>query len=92
MRPNKMIWIVGPTYDLAEKEFRVIWNDLIVNQKLGKDKRVKRAYSKRAGDMFIQFPWGTRVECRSAEHPEYLVGEALDHVIMSEAAKHKRET
>jgi len=92
MRPNKMIWIVGPTYDLAEKEFRVIWNDLIVNQGLGKDKRVRRAYSKRAGDMFIQFPWGTRVECRSAEHPEYLVGEALDHVIMSEAAKHKRET
>lgn len=92
MRPNQMIWIVGPTYDLAEKEFRVIWNDMIVNQGLGKDKRIRRAYSKRSGDMFIQFPWGTRVECRSAEHPEYLVGEALDHVIMSEAAKHKRET
>src|ERR1700744_4831535 len=92
LKPNKMVWIVGPTYDLAEKEFRVVWNDLIVGQGLGKDKRVKRAYSKRAGDMFIQFPWNTRVECRSAEHPEYLVGEALDHVIMSEAAKHKKET
>lgn len=92
LKPNKMVWIVGPTYDLAEKEFRVIWNDLIVGQQLGKDKRVKKAYSKRSGDMFIQFPWGTRVECRSAEHPEYLVGEALDHVIMSEAAKHKKET
>jgi hypothetical protein len=92
LRANQMVWIVGPTYDLAEKEFRVIWNDLIVKEKLGRDKRVKRAYSKRSGDMFIQFPWGTRVECRSAEHPEYLVGEALDHVIMSEAAKHKRET
>jgi hypothetical protein len=92
LKPHKMVWIVGPTYDLAEKEFRVIWNDLIVNQGLGKDKRVKRSYSKRAGDMFIQFPWDTRVECRSAEHPEYLVGEALDHVIMSEAAKHKKET
>jgi hypothetical protein len=92
LQPNKMVWIVGPTYDLAEKEFRVIWNDLIVTKQLGKDKRVRKAYAKRAGDMFIQFPWGTRVECRSAEHPEYLVGEALDHVIMSEAAKHKRET
>lgn len=92
LKPNKMVWIVGPTYDLAEKEFRVIWNDMIVNQKLGRDKRVKKAYAKRSGDMFIQFPWGTRVECRSAEHPEYLVGEALDHVIMSEAAKHKKET
>jgi hypothetical protein len=92
LKPNQMVWIVGPTYDLAEKEFRVIWNDLIVGQKLGRDKRVKRAYNKRSGDMYIQFPWGTRVECRSAEHPEYLVGEALDHVIMSEAAKHKKET
>jgi len=92
MRPNQMIWIVGPTYDLAEKEFRVIWNDLIVGQRLGRDKRVKKSYAKRSGDMYIQLPWGTRVECRSAEHPEYLVGEALDHVIMSEAAKHKRET
>jgi hypothetical protein len=92
MRPNQMVWIVGPTYDLAEKEFRIIWNDMIVGQRLGRDKRVRKAYAKRSGDMFIQFPWGTRVECRSAEHPEYLVGEALDHVIMSEAAKHKRET
>jgi len=92
LKPNKMVWIVGPTYDLAEKEFRVVWNALIVQQGLGRDKRVKKAYSKRAGDMFIQLPWGTRVECRSAEHPEYLVGEALDHVIMSEAAKHKKET
>ncbi len=92
LKANQMVWIVGPTYDLAEKEFRVIWNDLIVNQKFGRDKRVRKAYSKRSGDMFIQFPWGTRVECRSAEHPEYLVGEALDHVIMSEAAKHKKET
>jgi hypothetical protein len=92
LRPNKMVWIVGPTYDLAEKEFRIVWNDLIVKEGLGRDKRVRKAYSKRAGDMFIQFPWGTRVECRSAEHPEYLVGEALDHVIMSEAAKHKLPT
>jgi hypothetical protein len=92
LRPHKMVWIVGPTYDLAEKEFRIIWNDLIVQKGLGKDKRVRKAYSKRSGDMFIQFPWDTRVECRSAEHPEYLVGEALDHVIMSEAAKHKKET
>jgi hypothetical protein len=32
---NRRYWIVGPTYDLGEKEFRVIWTDLIVNQKLG---------------------------------------------------------
>jgi hypothetical protein len=90
--PNRRFWIVGPTYDLGEKEFRVIWNDLIIQQKLGLDKRVKKAYNKKQGEMYIEFPWQTRIEVRSAEHPAGLVGEALDGVIMSEAAKHGRET
>jgi hypothetical protein len=90
--PGQLTWCVGPTYDLAEKEFRVIWNDLIIKKKFGKDKRVKKAYNKKQGDMRIELPWGSKVECRSAEHPDLLVGEALDHVIMSEAAKHKKET
>jgi terminase large subunit-like protein len=90
--PKRRYWIVGPTYDLAEKEFRVIWDDLIVGQKLGRDKRVKRAYSRRSGEMWIEFPWQTRVECRSADHPENLVGEKLHGAIMSEAAKHRKDT
>lgn len=90
--PNKNFWIVGPTYDLGEKEFRVIWQDMIVGQKLGQDKTIQRAYNKRSGNMFIKFPWNTLLEVRSADKPENLVGEALDGVIMSEAAKHKKET
>jgi hypothetical protein len=90
--PKKMFWIVGPTYDLGEKEFRVIWDDLIVKMALGKDKRVKKSYNKKQGSMYIEFPWQTRLEVRSADHPENLVGEALDHVIMSEAAKQKEDT
>jgi hypothetical protein len=89
---DRIFWIVGPTYDLGEKEFRVIWDDLIVKQKLGKSKRVKKAYNKKQGSMWIEFPWKTRLEVRSADHPENLVGEALDHVIMSEAAKHREDT
>jgi hypothetical protein len=90
--PDKLFWIVGPTYDLGEKEFRVIWDDLIVKMGLGKNTKIKRAYNKKQGHMFIQFPWNTRVEVRSADHPENLVGDALDWVIMSEAAKHKVDT
>src|SRR3954469_14710548 len=90
--PKKMFWIIGPTYDLAEKEFRVIWDDLIIGMKMGRDKRIKKAYNKKQGNMWIEFPWQTRLEVRSADHPENLVGEALDHAIMSEAAKHKLET
>jgi hypothetical protein len=90
--PDRRMWIVGPTYDLAEKEFRVIWDDMIIGLGLGRDKRVKRAYNKRSGEMYLEFPWHTRIECRSADHPENLVGERLDRAIMSEAAKHKKDT
>lgn len=90
--PDRRTWCVGPTYDLAEKEFRVIWNDMIIGLKFASDKRIRRAYNKRSGEMYIEFPWQTRIECRSADHPENLVGERLDHVIMSEAAKHKKDT
>jgi hypothetical protein len=90
--PNKMYWIVGPTYDLGEKEFRVIWDDLIIKMEMGKDKRIRKAYNKKQGNMYIEFPWQTRLEVRSADHPENLVGEALDRAILSEAAKHKMET
>lgn len=90
--PNKRFWIVGPTYDLGEKEFRVLWDDLIIGQRLGNDKRVLKRYNKKQGDMFIEFPWQTRIEVRSADHPENLVGEALHGIIMSEAAKHRPDT
>jgi hypothetical protein len=89
---GRFYWIVGPTYDLGEKEFRVVWDDLVVKAKLGRDRRLKKAYNKRSGEMYIEFPWQTRVEVRSATHPDSLVGEGLDGAIMSEAAKHKKET
>jgi len=90
--PNKRIWIVGPTYELGEKEFRVIWNDLIIGKKLGKDKRIKKRYNKQGGDMSLEFPWGTVLEVKSADHQDSLVGDNLNHVIMAEAAKHRPET
>lgn len=90
--PDKRFWIVGPTYDLGEKEFRVIWDDLMIKRGFAADKRVQKAYSKKQGNMFIEFPWNTRIEVRSADHPSNLVGEALDGVIISEAAKQKEDT
>ena len=51
LQPNKHYWIVGPTYDLAEKEFRVIWRDMIIGLKLGKDPGIDKVYNKRGGTM-----------------------------------------
>lgn len=90
--PNRRVWLIGPTYTLSEKEFRVVWDDMIVRLGFGREKQVKKAYNVKQGNMFIEFPWNTRVECRSAERPDTLIGEKLDHVIMSEAAAHVKET
>jgi hypothetical protein len=91
-RRRGSVYYTGNTYDLGEKEFRVVWDDLMRRKLLIKDKRIKKAYNKRSGEMYIEFPWGTRLEVRSADHPENLVGEALDGVIISEAAKQKVDT
>ena len=92
LQPNRNVWIVGPTYDLAEKEFREIWKHMIVNLQLGRDPRVAKVYNKRQGNMQIRMPWDTILEVRTAQQSENLVGESLDFVIMSEAAKHNQET
>lgn len=85
--PDRNYWIVGPTYDLGEREFRVIWNTLKRYQLIGDSTGIKGTYNRATGRMWIQFPWNTRLEVRSADHPDSLVGDALHGVIMSEAAK-----
>ena len=81
-------WIVAPTYDLGEKEFRVFWRVMrdVLNVPVDKSKTF---YSVRTKDFRLTTAWGSSIEVRSAEHPESLVGEGLDFVIMAEAAKLK---
>ena len=89
LKPNNHQWIVGPTYDLGEKEFKVIWQDMIVKLGFGRSPFVDKAYNKRQGNMFIHFKqWDSSIYVKSAKDPDSLVGEGLDHLILSEAAKH----
>lgn len=87
--PDSYNWIVGPTYKLAEKEFRVVFKDY---EELGLLKYCKKSYNVTQGTMRIQTPWKSVVECVSAEKQDSLLGEGLSHCIMSEAAKHNRST
>jgi hypothetical protein len=88
--PNSINWIVGPTYALAEKEFRVVFNDF---KKLGLLPTCKKVYNVDQGKMRIHFPQiNSLVEAKSATKPDSLVGEGVDHMIVSEAAKHNRST
>ncbi len=77
-------WIVGPTYDTAD-EFQYMWDFIVVNMGLGP--KLKKANNARSGEMYIEMPWGGRVDVKSADKPATLVGKGLKWVILSEAAK-----
>jgi hypothetical protein len=82
-------WIIGPEYTDCEKEFRVVYNTF---KSLGIDQISNKFLNNTEnGNMRISTKWGFEVECRSARHPESLVGEGLDFVLIVEAGRHKRK-
>lgn len=83
-------WIVAPTYELAEKEFKYIWEDLMIT--LGLQSESKYRYNVRSGDLFIRFPWGAEVHGKSEKDPTSLLGEAIHILILAEGAQLKKET
>src|SRR5215471_6209395 len=87
--PDSINWIVGTTYRIGEKEFRVVWDDYMNLDIL---KYCKKAYSMHQGDMYIKTPWNSVVMVVSADNPDTLLGEGLSHVIMSETARHNVST
>lgn len=83
-------WIIGPNYVDCEKEFRVVYDTF---KALGID-QVSSKFLKNSenGNMVIATNWGWVLECRSAAHPDSLVGEGLDFVLMVEAGRLHRRT
>lgn len=86
----QMGWIVGPQYVDAEKEFRVVYDSF---RKLGFDKdSIKFQSNVESGSLHIKTSWGFELMGKSAKHPETLVAEGLDFVLMVEAGRHRRKT
>jgi hypothetical protein len=82
-------WIIGPEYTDCEKEFRVIYDSL---RALGVDQVSERfTNNPDSGNMHIKTKWGFDLQCRSARHPESLVGEGLDFVLIVEGGRQKRK-
>jgi len=47
-QPDSWFWIIGPTYTLGEKEFRVVWDDLFNPKKLGlRHPKIRKGYNAR---------------------------------------------
>src|SRR5881394_3916500 len=87
--PDAYIWIVGPTYKTGEKEFRVVYDDIVRKLQI---KGIRKSYNVKQGDMRIEMPWNTILEVVSAEKQDSLLGEGLDYACMSEAARHLLST
>jgi hypothetical protein len=83
-------WIVGPNYDDGEKEFRVLYDSL---KALGVESiAAKFLNNTENGNMHIALQTGWDIQVRSAAHPESLVGEGLDFVLLVEAGRLTRTT
>lgn len=83
-------WIVGPQYTDAEKEFGLIYDSLKAQ---GIDKEsIKFQNNVDSGSLHIVTSWGFELIGKSAKHPESLVGEGLNFVLMVEAGRHRRKT
>lgn len=87
MQMNRRVWIVGPTYNHAEKVFRELYHIMVVQLRLiepgGKNKGKAR---NQKGEYFLETPWGSVLEAKSMEKPDSLAGDALDLCIIDEAA------
>jgi hypothetical protein len=83
--PESRVWIAGPTMDLAEKEFRVVWRETVDRA----DKSLIPIERKSEREQWISFANGSFIECRSEEQPNQLIGEGVDLVLLVEAARMK---
>lgn len=87
---RREFWIVGPEYSDAEKEFRVLYNNL-KRLEVPMDKP-GTYYNADSGQLDLSLWNGTfQVHGRSAKYPDTLVGEGLSGVILAEAAKLKEK-
>lgn len=84
LTPGTRGWVVSKTYDLTMKVIREIYADLVMKSKL------KPMKAQLGGPVILNFPWGSTVEGKTAEHPESLLGEGLDWLVFDECATCKQ--
>jgi len=87
MQPRRRVWIVAPDYALCEKVFRELYNILVTQLKIIKPGKPGGGRARnQKGEYYLETPWGSVLEAKSLENPDSLAGEALDLVIVDEAA------
>ena len=77
---NKRIAIISPTYDLSQRVFEYIQRWLYKGFP-GVDDIATRPFPS------IKTPWGSILECKSAENPTGILGQTYDLTIIDEASR-----
>lgn len=79
---NKLIWACAPSYDLCGR----LWDFLYPIAKAAYGPALRPRYAKPAS---MSLPWNTRIEFKSAESPDSLIGAGVDFLVWDEAAPTK---
>ncbi len=79
----QMIWCVGPTYALAEKVFREVWNYLHTPR----IKKILPIVRHQRQNMLIELFNGTIIEGKSTDNEDSLLGEGVDFMVIDEASR-----
>jgi len=79
LKPKRKIWIVAPTSELAQRVYAPFQELMAKMYSPGVVKYLKKPYEKAV------FPNGSVVECKTADNPVSLLGEAVDLLIIDEA-------
>jgi len=84
LQPGTHTWIVGPTYDLALKEFNYLWLDYA---KSGDLARCKRKSESPEGPPHMTWDDDTWIRVKSTKDFASLLGDELDILLFSEATQ-----
>ncbi len=94
MFPDTRIWVCGPQYELAEKEFDwalEFMSEIIVPGRKKKLIDLCKVSSASRGSRQIVTPWRAFARTKSTEKQSMLLGEELDVLVLSEASQIRRE-
>ena len=81
-------WVGAPTYTLTDRVFQPVYKALVIEKIFGASPvRERNSQSQR----YIEMPWGSIIEGKSAERPESSKGASLDLFIDDECAEHSEE-
>lgn len=82
--PFRQIMITAPTADLTARVFNLIWKWVVTDRIFGV-MPIAKSYRER----YIIMPWGSRVDGKTTDNPESLLGEGVVLVLADEHARDK---